>query len=234
MYNLAEKYKEMSIDSRETDTTEYKYMVMSIDVGITNLGISISKHTENWSESEIISVDLIDLAKLKHKTVSRRDCSLHHTGHIVDRMEHLFQEWDSIFTQCEYILCERQPPVGITSVEALIYQKYRHKTHLIHPTSMHKHFNISHLEYDQRKEKTVEITLQCLEGYSDLKNSFNSHERKHDMADSVCLQKYWTDCCRKKYISNEKKKNNIDLFEKHKGMNIHDYFDMFKYKGPLR
>ena len=238
MDDLQDKWDDMTIqDAKEgdgEDGLEYKYRVMSIDVGITNLGISISLHSHDWSSSEIVLVDLIDLARVKHKRVPKKKCSLYHTNHIVDRIEHFFQEWEPFFSQCEYILVEQQPIMGITSVEALIFQRYRDKTHLIHPTRMHKHFRISDLEYEQRKEKTVEIASRELKNDSELMKSFNSHTRRHDIADSICLQKYWSQCVKRRtFLADQKKKTNIDLFEQHRGMSMDDYFNTFKYKGPL-
>jgi hypothetical protein len=46
------------------------------------------------------------------------------------------------FEMADFILIERQPPMGLTAVEQLIFSRWRDKAILVHPRSMHKYFNI--------------------------------------------------------------------------------------------
>ena len=73
--------------------------------------------------------------------------------------------------------------MGLKDIEALLMSAFRNKTILISPNSMHKHFHISHYDYEQRKEKTVGVATEYIGHIYD----FQTVERKHDIADAVCL-----------------------------------------------
>lgn len=57
---------------------------------------------------------------------------------------------------------------------------FRDKVKLISPVSMHLHFGIRNLDYDERKERTISLTERCLKEEI-------PYERKHDIADAVCM-----------------------------------------------
>ena len=50
---------------------------------------------------------------------------------------------------------------------------------LVSPVSMHTHFGMRHLNYDERKERTVSIEGEI------------PYERKHDIADALCMIVYY-------------------------------------------
>ena len=60
---------------------------------------------------------------------------------------------------------------------------FRDKVSLISPVSMHTHFGIRHLDYDQRKERTVSIAEKYIDGEI-------PYERKHDIGDALCMIVY--------------------------------------------
>jgi len=49
---------------------------------------------------------------------------------------------------------------------------------LVSPVSMHTHFGMRHLNYEERKERTVSIADKYIEGEI-------PYERKHDIADAL-------------------------------------------------
>jgi len=212
------------------NNTEYKYEILSIDIGITNLGISITVWDKTWDKFIITKVELIDLGILEHNKVPRKECKLHHTRHLVDKMDHFFQEYNDIFEKVDYITVELQPILGLKAVESLIFSKYRKKTFLVHPVKMHMFFNIKHFDYEKRKELTVKFAKMAIKN-NDVMEQLNKHERKHDMADSICIMKYWVSKKRETYIKGQKKIQADQHFKENKYMSMDSFFDMYKYKG---
>ena len=223
----------ISIPEHLSDGINYKYKLMSIDVGINNLGISITVWDESWEKHRVIWVELIDVNVLTHNNVNRRDCNLHHTRHLVDKMEHLFQEYNNLFEQVDYIIVELQPILGLKAVESLIFNKYRNKTFLVHPVKMHMFFNIKKHDYEKRKEFTIKIALMNIKD-DEVLEQFNAHKRKHDMADSICIMKYWVSKKREQYIKEQKKIKAKEYFNTKKHVSMDDFFDRYKYKGSLK
>lgn len=152
-------------------------IIVSVDIGYINMGFVKCQVDENW-EITILKTQRINLKKLPHKNVSRCECKLHHTFETVDLMEHFFQEYNHDFEDADKVLIERQPPTGFNNIESLIFSRWRNKSVLISPTSMHKHFDISKFDYDRRKELTVDIASEYIE---------IDEERKHDIADAICM-----------------------------------------------
>lgn len=87
--------------------------VMSIDIGIVRLGMSIGLLREDYSLIDIIWVDLIDISNMRHIKVKYKMCKLFHTKCFIDWSEHVFQEHSELFDNVYYILVERQPPMGL-------------------------------------------------------------------------------------------------------------------------
>jgi hypothetical protein len=125
--------------------------VLSIDVGITNLGyvyaklnLDISKFTSKYkahienekhqfnNNIDILDCNRIDITKVKHKKVPYCVCKLHHDRCIPDYLDHFIQE-TSYFKECDVLIIERQPPVGITNVQDLLFKLFREKVLLISP-----------------------------------------------------------------------------------------------------
>jgi hypothetical protein len=158
-------------------------IVVSIDIGYHNLGMVNSIVDDKTYEIKILDVFKIDITKIIHKKIKRYDCKLYHTSELSDYFSHFVQEFGDILDQADKILIERQPPGGLTNVEALFVYTYRDKIELISPNSMHKHFQINFLEYEKRKEKTIEFSESFLENFKE----YQELSRKHDIADAVCM-----------------------------------------------
>jgi hypothetical protein len=63
---------------------------------------------------------------------------------------------------------------------------FRDKVTLVNPVSMHSHFGIGHLNYEQRKERTTSIAEKYLP-----EGEVIPYERKHDIGDAVCMIVYF-------------------------------------------
>jgi len=214
----------------QMDTTKFEYSVLGIDVGITNMGLSLSWWDEGWEEFKFVWIELVDIAEVRHERVSKADCTLHHSRHLVDKMEHLFQEYHDLFTDCDYIAVELQPIMGLKAVESLIYNKYRDKTYLVHPIKMHIHFGIKHEVYEKRKEFTVEIAKMNLHDPK-LMDRFDTYERQHDIADSICIVKYWSVVQRKLHLKEQSRLSAEERFKSRKHLSCNDFFEQFRYKA---
>lgn len=148
--------------------------LLGIDIGYHNLGLVLAEC--NKEKIQVLYVKKVDLTSYKTKE----------TPELSDMIHGFVTEYSDIFCQADQVLIERQPPGGIASVEVLLHYMFRHKAVLISPVSMHKHFNIGHLDYEQRKERTECIAqkyLDCFEYYKSL-------GRKHDIADALCMILY--------------------------------------------
>ncbi len=189
--------------------------IISIDIGYHNMGL-VEAFIDEEFEIHIKGVHKINLTKIPHKKVKPCDCCLYHTNELADHFAHFVQEYGHLLDDADRILIERQPPMGLTSVESLILYTYRRKTHLVSPNSMHSHFKIGHLEYERRKEKTIEIACPLLEVFE----NYQSLDRKHDIADAVCMIIF----------------DNHDKKEKHRLRNIDRSlpFDRYRYENPIR
>ena len=163
--------------------------VLSIDIGITNLGyvyaeMVIPKFKEkrlNYNVN-IIDCNRIDITKVRHRRVKRCDCKLLHENCVPDYLDHFIQEHSFYFENANVIILERQPPVGITNVQDLLFTKFRQKVILISPNSVHKHFMLS-CDYDKRKVQSEAIAMNFLKNFSNFTENF----RKHDISDAMLM-----------------------------------------------
>jgi hypothetical protein len=197
--------------------------VLSIDIGVNNLGISYTYINEDFTIDRIVFIKLIDMTVFNHNKVPVEECKLHHGKNFNDWVDHVIQEYSEVFKESDYILIERQPPLSpFTAIEQLIFSHYRDKAVLISPCSVHKFLSINHLDYNDRKKQTVKIARLKLS--DELKTQFDSYERQHDIADSIVQMLYWCGKNNCNHRINEQKKL---AMLKHK--NIFEYMDTFRY-----
>tara|TARA_A100001015_G_C15017826_1_gene726380 strand:- start:1829 stop:2368 length:540 start_codon:yes stop_codon:yes gene_type:complete len=145
--------------------------VLSIDIGIVNFAFTF------WVRDELKDFDNIDITSLRKE--SEQKC-------IAVYMKNLFENIP-YFKSADFILIERQPFSGIVAVQEIILYHYNKKCILISPIKMHKYIGIDHLDYNNRKIKTIEFARPYLEKYEKYRNLI----RKHDVADSLCIYIYW-------------------------------------------
>ena len=146
--------------------------VLAIDIGYHNMGLVVAE----CGNGPQIKVDYV-------KKVSLEDYKYIKTNDMVDLVPLFVEDHKEIFDDADTILIERQPPGGFTNIEILLNYMFRDKVVLVSPVSMHTHFGMRHLDYDQRKERTVTIANKYLE--EDI-----PYERKHDIADALCMILY--------------------------------------------
>jgi hypothetical protein len=180
--------------------------VVSIDIGIVNLGyvyaeLTFEKPTSGskfkhllvnseWRnhrnyDIRILKCDRVDITNVQHRVVHFCDCTLLHERCIPDYIDHFVQEHPFLH-EADIILLERQPPVGITNVQDLLFVRFRKKVKLISPNAVHSFFKLNN-NYDFRKKQTEEIAKLYL---SDI-FQYNDNERKHDIADAMVMILYF-------------------------------------------
>ena len=206
----------------EIDTKEYK--LLSIDVGIIHFGISVSILNEDFTLKEIVWVDNIDITKYKHKKCLLENCKLYHTKTFYDWIEHTIQENLEYFESSDMIIIERQPPQGLVVIEQLIFSKYRRKTTLISPRSVHKFLNFFDADYEKRKELSINIGDLYLSKV--LIERTKTFDRRHDISDSICMMLYFI---HKKQIEYKKIHRYNMLSRDINGMNAIEKLETFRY-----
>ena len=147
--------------------------VLAIDIGYHNMGLVLAEFEDNPK----IEVEYI-------KKVSLEDYKYLRTNDMVDLVPLFVEDHQDIFDSADKILIERQPPGGFTNIEILLHYMFKDKVVLVSPVSMHTHFGMRHLDYEQRKERTISITEKYLKGEI-------PYERKHDIADAFCMIVYY-------------------------------------------
>ena len=155
--------------------------VLSIDIGIINLGYVFAEICQDIVK--VLDCNRVDITIMRHRKVAWCDCRLHHDYCVPDYLDHFIQEQSDLFDQADIILIERQPPVGITNVQDLIFSRYRNKVKLISPNTVHKHFKMTRNDYDLRKIESEIITQSYLESFS----NFTDNSRRHDISDAMLM-----------------------------------------------
>lgn len=201
--------------------------ILIIDVGVHHLGMVLARINKDYTGPQIIDINLINITKYTHNNVSSDKCTLYHEKTFHDWMTHVFIE-HTAFDEADIILVERQPPLGFVVIEQIIFGKYRHKTHLIHPRNVHSFMNITHLDYDGRKEKSEILGKKYLS--SEQLQEIMTFERSHDITDGICMLLYWLnkknkehrDLLSRQYLQTQR--NSLEYRE------TSDYFEQFRYK----
>ena len=159
--------------------------IVAIDVGYSSLGMVCVEVGMDSDPTTIVVIfaDKIDLRDIP----CQEGCTLAHSANVVDRITHFVRHYEAMLTGADRLLIEAQPITGLRDVQALLYDRFRSKTTLVHPTSMHKHFGLSG-DYDTRKVQTVSIASPFLAHSV----TFARLHRKHDIADAFCMVLYVT------------------------------------------
>ena len=207
--------------------------ILAIDVGIINLGYvyaelvieepadgskyknlllnSIYNEDQFTKKCKVIDCNRIDIRKIKHRKVPFCVCKLHHDNCVPDYLDHFIQELPH-FNECDILIIERQPPMGIMNVQDLLFKLFRDKVLLISPNSMHKYFKLSS-DYNERKKQSEKLSLDYLIDFE----NFNKQIRRHDISDAMLMIIYYYKISLDDIIKNTTKVNVIlDDFEKFK------------------
>ncbi len=158
--------------------------IVSIDIGIFNLGYA-SFYCE---ENRITNWKHLDKINIKEVTMNCRkpSCRFCHDKTFTDYIDHFCEMFSEDFKNCDYVLLERQPPAGFVVIQELILNKFRNKTKIVSPNSVHKFFGIGHLDYDNRKLASIETARKTCPSFSNIKT-----ERRHDISDAICQAIYF-------------------------------------------
>lgn len=200
--------------------------ILSIDIGIINLGMSFHSISNDFQRSTIEEIFLVDITKY---ICDKKVCLLDHSNHLSDRIAHLFQEYNYYFDSADYILLEKQPICGLISVEQLIYSYYRDKCVLIHPSSMHRFFHIESYDYDGRKDQTIRIASRYMNETTQIK--YKSFTRQHDIADSICILVFWKHQQLEKQQVQQRRHRIQESFKVIHKVDMNDFFEKFKYRN---
>lgn len=166
--------------------------ILSIDVGLYHFGYTYIRANDDYTLNKIIDCDLVDITS----ACKDKFCVLYHDACISDYMSHFFKNYNEMLLESNIILVEQQPPLGFIAIQELIRYKYREKTIMVSPSSVHAHFNIGFLDYNQRKIQTEKYAM----GYmSDIKN-FVFQNRRHDIADSFCQLMFYLEVQNKLHV----------------------------------
>lgn len=160
----------------------------SFDVGVLNLAVLIAD-VHDGRVSRVVHLERIDTTE----ACTREACPLGHTRTATDRLSHVIKDRQALLDTCTTILIERQPLTGLTDVEQLLFAYFRDRAVLVSPNAMHKFFNIGQYTYEGRKWRTVGIAdafLSAPEHAHALALFENLGERRHDVADALCLLIY--------------------------------------------
>lgn len=194
--------------------------IISIDIGIYHLGMTLAKVNDNWTINSIIDVNLINIQELMEKCCIH-SCHLYHEKCLSDYVSHFIEKYKDTFQSADVILVEQQPPNGLIAIQELIRTYFRNKTIDVSPVSLHSHFGIGTLDYESRKVATEKIAYTYLSGFK----NYIFQERKHDMADSLCILLFFL------YKKHEEYKVNQLHLENQKRYNeVIENLNCFKYK----
>lgn len=201
-------------------------LILSIDIGVKHLALVLSSISENYDFENIVWFDLVDITKFDCKP----NCPFQHTKTFADWIRHFIDKYETILNKAKYILIERQPPNGLVVVEQLLYGCFREKSILISPNSVHKFFSIGHLDYDNRKIASVNLTMKYFTG--NLHTKFSKLWRKHDLCDAVLFTLFWAKKEKDRIeteILLQKRKEALSKYNKDLGMSLDTFFDIYRH-----
>lgn len=197
-------------------------LLFCIDIGITNMGVAyINAHSHD--QLECIHAARVDITDFK----CTKNCNLSHSAVSADWISHLIADYQTDLDSADVVLIERQPPMGHRCIEQLLFQAFRHKAILIHPRSFLCYFNISNMDYDDRKKSLVSRARRVFQTSSADVQAALQQERAHDVADAMLFAVYYVNRpeLRHKFYSREHKNVIADA---------EAYFNQFIYQRPRK
>jgi hypothetical protein len=205
---------------------------LGIDVGIVNLAcVKLQVNDENLTMTKIISAFCINLSEIQHQKISKENCQLKHSNDVYDKIQHFLQEYQDVLSDVDQVRIERQPIGGLVHVEQLLFGHFRSCAKLISPNSMHKFLGIGHLDYEQRKEKTILIASPYLKNFQDWK----TRDRLHDMADAFCILLFSLYIDRKEKFKKEEKEQMMkqQIVFQEQQTSVENFFNQFIRKSEI-
>lgn len=170
------------------------YNILSIDVGITNMGVVMSKVSMDYRLIKVTECKRVDISKIYCEEISQT-----HMNRLSGKMRHFLHKYKHLFESADFILCEQQPPNGLIVIQEILVFAYPDII-LVSPRSVHCFLEIQNLDYDQRKIATTKSATKWLSSFLD----FENNTRKHDMADALCILKFWIHKNRESYLEEQR------------------------------
>jgi hypothetical protein len=198
--------------------------ITGIDVGILHFALVVYDTEIN----KVLWCNLIDI-KQTREYCNDPCCKLGHINCFADDLAHVYKKYRYCF-ETDLVLIERQPLGGHVAVEQLVFNEYRSISDLVSPSSMHCFHEINDLDYEARKVRVVEIAWNYLKDFEDFKNN----ERKHDMADAMCIILYQLHKIRIKEIEREVEeriKRDHEIFLENGGSKFIKKISEYKFTG---
>ena len=158
--------------------------ILAIDAGILNLGWAVAEYTTHRvSDLRVLAYGNEDVTR----ACRVEGCSLPHSRELWDRLHHTHAHVLRDYAEeADTVLLERQPPGGLGEVTAFFYSMYRDKATYIHPRSMHTHYGMGHLGYDDRKRHMLGVARQWVPHLD-----CGVDRRTHDVADALGMMGFW-------------------------------------------
>jgi hypothetical protein len=94
---------------------------------------------------------------------------------------------------------------------------------------MHKHYNIGHFNYEQRKLKTIEIAKSISPWNPRAIKNYEIFKRKHDITDSICLMGFWLNKNKINYLEKQEKERIKQNYLTTTGMSTNDWMEQFRH-----
>lgn len=142
--------------------------LLGVDIGYTNMGLVMA--TCDGPRITIDYIKKVDLGDYKY---------MGKTNDTAIIISLFLSDYDYLFKEADTVLIERQPPAGLTNIESLLHYIYMDKVVLVSPLSVHRHFGMGHLDYEQRKDRSISIASKYIDDIP--------YERQHDIADAMCM-----------------------------------------------
>ena len=174
--------------------------VASFDIGIRNLAACFCKvHDETFEIESVSSIYKFDLYLERCDSTDKRKCAAckrTRRGGMdeIDGLYHVLAgPLRDELKRSTIVLVERQPPQGIVTIQAILYERFIDRIRLMSPQKMHAFFGMTGLDYEGRK-KEVEILAReilCQKAEPDVVSRYDALPRKHDVADALCFVSYY-------------------------------------------
>lgn len=201
------------------------------DCGIVNLAGVVVAFDEDHESLAILDTFRVNITQIPHHRVSREKCTLHHSREAWDWMEHFWQEYGPRLNQWgpfAKVFIEQQPITGLQQISTLLLGRYRKSAVMVSPRSMHKHFHISHLDYEGRKAKTISIAKPYLEDHKE----FVEQDQQDHQADALCILFYGIHCQKqaekKRQLQEDQTKRLKESRACFDGHSLESFFEQFR------
>lgn len=175
--------------------------ICSIDVGLINLGISLSNVVlePTFKIVQVIECNTINLTKVTSKICRKGTCAQYKDRSFSHHVRHFVEKYRSIyFEPASIILIERQPRTVFTAIEQLLNFIFPRKVKLQSPISLHAWMGTVGQSRENKKKESLRRAypyVKHLPGFVNLK------QHRHDLADAVVYTLFYLEMKRRVFES---------------------------------